>query len=283
MPCCWRRARPSGCGTSRGPTPWSSPWIAPTSGIATTGSWPRCCARSCAGASPRSRPSSTGARANGTPTTATSMRRSAMPRPRETSGSPAICCGPTPSATSLRATTRPSAAGSVTSPTSRWPATRRWRSWPPTPTWPTATAITPSIGPPRPHARSTACRPGAGRRPSRPASRRCARRSPATACSACATMPRAPTHSMRTPAHAIDGSAARGHGVPSARRTRARIRAAGGGITARRGRRAERQRAVPRPARAAGARPRRLGAWPPSSRPARARRSSASGWRRTRR
>ena len=82
---------------------------------------------------------------------------------------------------------------------------------------------------------------------------------------------------------AIDGSAARGHGVPSARRTRARIRAAGGGITAWRGRRAERQRAVPCPACAARARRRRVGAWPPSSRPARARRSSASGWRPTRR
>ena len=52
MPCCWSRARPSGCETSRGPTPWSSPWTAPTSGTATTGSWPRCCGRSCAGASP---------------------------------------------------------------------------------------------------------------------------------------------------------------------------------------------------------------------------------------
>ena len=49
----------------------------------------------------------------GTPTTATSTPRSAMPRPRETFGSPAICCGPTPSDTSLRATTRPSAAGSA--------------------------------------------------------------------------------------------------------------------------------------------------------------------------
>ena len=64
MPCCWSRARPSGCATSRGPTPWSSRWTAPTSGTATTGSWRRCCARSCAGASPSSSASSTGARAS---------------------------------------------------------------------------------------------------------------------------------------------------------------------------------------------------------------------------
>ena len=162
-------------------------------------------------------------------------------------------------------------------------ATRRWRSWPPTPIWPTATAITPSIGPPRPHARSTACRPGAGRRQSRPASRRCAQRSPATACSACATMPRAPTHSMRTPALRD-----RWIGCSRARRATCSARASAHTRCWRRDRGAawSARRASTRcasPSSRCWRSTATTGPWPPSSRPARARRSSASGWRSTRR
>ena len=284
------RRRAAGVGLGRaaarpraGQRPWSFPWTAPTSGTATTGCWLRCCGHSCAGASPRSKQSSTGARASGTPTTTTSMRRSAMPRPQETFASPAICCGATPSATSLRATTRGSAVGSVTSPTSRWRATRRWPSWPPTPTWPTATAITLSTGPRRPHARSTTCRPGAGRRPSRPASQRCAQRSPATACSACATMPHAPTHSMRRPAlhdRWIGCSRARRAtcSVHASARTSCWRRVRGEASSARRA--STRCASHSSPCWRSTA---TTGAWPPSWRTARARRSSASGWRHTRR
>ena len=82
---------------------------------------------------------------------------------------------------------------------------------------------------------------------------------------------------------AIDGSAARGHGVPPARRTRARHarcwrRDRGEAWSARR---ASTRCASPssRCSRSTAT----TGPWPPSSRPARARRSSASGWRRTRR
>jgi LuxR family maltose regulon positive regulatory protein len=95
---------------------------------ATTACWRRCCAPSCAATIRTSKASCTGAPAAGTPSTMTSTPRSATPRRRATRGSREICCGRTPSATSPRATTRPSTAGSAISPTSRGPPTPRWPS-----------------------------------------------------------------------------------------------------------------------------------------------------------
>src|SRR5512133_1747902 len=162
MPSWLRPDRPGSFGTSLGPMPSSFAWTARTSGTATTACWRRCCGPSCAAASRSSRASCIAAPAAGMPSTMTSTQRSAMPQRRATRSSRGICCGRTPAATSPRATTRPSAAGSGISPTSRWPPTPRWRSSRPTPTWPTASATTPSIGPPRPLERVPARRRAPG-------------------------------------------------------------------------------------------------------------------------
>jgi LuxR family maltose regulon positive regulatory protein len=224
--------------------------------------WPRCCRAQLRRREPELEPELHPAREP----LACPTRRRRTPRIRhaaaaETFGSRAICCGTNASGTSLRATTRPSAAGSVTS------ADEQVAGYAPLALVAANAHLAEGDRDHAEHWTAAAARALdgiAGRR--RPpaieagvAAMR-ARRSPATACSACATMPHGRTRWMRTPAHGrsmdrlLEGTACHLLGE----RERA-IRAAGGGITAWRGRRAERQRAVPLASCAAGARRRRLG------------------------